>query len=458
MTAPLRLCAATLCALLALALPAAAFDVQSHKSPNGHSFSLLPMREAAQTVVHFVWRGGDAYLPAEKGNLPELAPVLLAQSGSTDMPITDLGTQLNAIGGGLLFYSGTDALHGLLIGVAGKMVPTAQLMNAVMARPKFDERWLKRLQRNFVENVTKDQATTGGQAWRALREAGMGNHPLKQVRSKTPAENINKITIADIKDWHRRSLSTGNLGIFAAGPATAAEIGQAIDAALQGLPAQNKRKDYAPLAMRYPGKTILLHDPKLAKSYILVAGPVPKNYAPSQEERELGMAVLGVSDQSRLHTALRTELRATYAFSAWMSEFSRDSAVLYFQGEVDTAQVAKALQTIETTYTTLRQEGISAVEFPFAKRLYANRAKTMVSQPKDAANMMAEAWLTNRSPVQGLGYAQRATALQRAAVNRVIATQFPSFDSMTKIVVSPDAKAVQADCVITHFTQAARCR
>jgi len=28
---------------------------------------------------------------------------------------------------------------------------------------------------------------------------------------------------------------------------------------------------------------------------------------------------------------------------------------------------------------------------------------------------------------------------------------------MTKIVVSPDAKAVQADCVITHFTQAARC-
>ena len=95
-----------------MALPAAAFDVQSHKSPNGHSFSLLPMREAAQTVVHFVWRGGDAYLPAEKGNLPELAPVLLAQSGSTDMPITDLGTQLNAICGGLLFYSGTDARMG----------------------------------------------------------------------------------------------------------------------------------------------------------------------------------------------------------------------------------------------------------------------------------------------------------------------------------------------------------
>ena len=120
--------------------------------------------------------------------------------------------------------------------------------------------------------------------------------------------------------------------------------------------------------------------------------------------------------------------------------------------------MAKALQTIETTYATLRQEGISAVEFPFAKRLYANRAKTMVFQPKDAANMMAEAWLTNRSPVQGLGYAQRATALQRAAVNCVVATQFPSFDSMTKIVVSPDAKAVQADCVITHFTQAPRCR
>ena len=454
----LRLAIATLCALLALALPATAFEVQSHKTPNGHSFSLLPMREAGQTVVHFAWRGGDGYLPAEKGNLTELAPVLLAQGGSTDMPVAELGTRLNAIGGGLLFYTGTDALHGLLIGVAGKMVPTAQLMNAVMARPAFDERWLKRLQRSFVENVTADQATTGGQAWRALREMGMGNHPLKQVRSKTPPENIKKITIADVKDWHKRSLSTGNLGIFAAGNASADEIGQAIDAALQGLPAQNKRKDYPRLNMRYPGKTILLHDPKLAKSYILVAGPLPKNYAPNQEARELGMAVLGVSDQSRLHTALRKELRATYAFSAWISDFSRDSAVLYFQGESATPQVAQALQTIKASYTSLRQDGIGAVEFPFAKRLYANRAKTLLSQPRDAANMMAEAWLTNRSPAQGLGYAQRAASLERGAVNRVIAAEFPSFDSMTKIVVSPDAKAIKADCVITHFTQAARCR
>jgi hypothetical protein len=57
-----------------------------------------------------------------------------------------------------------------------------------------------------------------------------------------------------------------------------------------------------------------------------------------------------------------------------------------------------------------------------------------------------------------LGYGLRAASLEREAVNRVIAAEFPSFDSMTKIVVSPDAKAIAADCVITHFTQAARCR
>ena len=37
----LRLAIATLFSLLALALPATAFEVQSHKTPNGHSFSLL---------------------------------------------------------------------------------------------------------------------------------------------------------------------------------------------------------------------------------------------------------------------------------------------------------------------------------------------------------------------------------------------------------------------------------
>jgi len=115
------------------------------------------------------------------------------------------------------------------------------------------------------------------------------------------------------------------------------------------------------------------------------------------------MAVLGVSDQSRLHTALRTELRATYAFSAWMSEYSRDSAVLYFQGEVDTAQVAKALQTIETTYATLRQESISAVEFPFAKRLLCQPRKNHGIPAKRCRKYDGRGMVDQPQPCSGAG-------------------------------------------------------
>lgn len=444
--------------VVALSFQASAFEIKTHTSPDGNEFSLVAMPDATQTFIRFVWKGGNGFVSPGKENIEELGPAMMVNGGTIDLSPDELVAQINALGGGLQIYSKPDALHGLLIGVDDKLADTAVLMNAVLAKPAFDPRWLRRFQRNYVENVSAHIRTPSGQAWRTIREITVGEHPLRQVWNATPVENISSITIEDIQDWHRRTVTVDGVGIFVAGNADPKEIASAIDITLRDLPKASGRQDFSPLVMHYPAKTILVHRPDAEKSYILVGGPVPKTYAPNQEAREIGVGVLGVSDQSRLFTAIRKELRASYGFKAWIDDFSRDNAMLYFQGEVESAKLQQAFDTVADTYEEFRTGGIGFVEFPFAHRLYKNRAVGTFDHPRGVANLLVEAWLSDRSLKDGLAYPARAAKLSRGSVNEVVARDFPPFSDMAKIIVSPERDAVAADCVISDFSEAAQCR
>lgn len=444
--------------VIGFSLPASAFDIETHVTPDGHSFTLAKMPGAPQTFIRFVWRGGNGFVSPGKENIEELGPAMMVNGGSIGLPANALASQINALGGGLQLYSKPDAFHGLLIGTEEKLTDTAELLNLVLTKPAFDPRWLRRFQRNYVENVSAHLKTPSGQAWRTMREISIGRHPLRQVWNATPTKNISAITIEDIKDWHRRTVTANDVGIFVAGNAESGKVAAAIDIALRNLPRKSGRQDFPPLSMHYPAKTILVHRPEIEKSYILVGGAVPKTYSPQQEAREIGVGVLGVSDQSRLFSAIRKELRAAYRFNAWISDFSRDHAMLYFQGEIDTAKLGDAYTTIRDTYEEFRRNGIGRIEFPFAQRLYKNRATGILEHPRGVANLMVEAWLTDRTINSGLSYPERAASLARGPVNQVIREEFPPFAGMVKIIVSPDQNAIAADCIIQDFSQAVTCR
>lgn len=444
--------------LVVFGFQASALEVETHKTPEGHQFSLVAMPDVTQTFIRFVWRGGNGFVPLGKENIDELGPAMIVNGGSVGLSPDELVTQLNARHGGIQIYSKPDALHGLLIGTEGKLVETAELLNVILTEPAFDPRWLKRFQRNFKESVSANLKTPSGQAWQTIREITVGDHPLRQAWNVTPVANLSTITIDDIKDWHRRTVTTDGVSIFVAGNADVEEVAVAIDTALQNLPKASGRKDFPPLIMHYPAKTILVHRPDTKKSYILMSGPVPKTYAPDQEAREIGVGVLGVSDQSRLFTAVRKELRAAYGFKAWISDFSRDNAMLYFHGEVETAKLENTYNTVRDTYEEFRSGGIGLIEFPFAQRLYKNRAAAMLDQPRGVVNLLVEAWLSDRSLKEGLAYPERAANLSRSSVNDVIARDFPPFSEMVKVIVSPERDAIAADCVINDFSEAAQCR
>ena len=78
-------------------------------------------------------------------------------------------------------------------------------------------------------------------------------------------------------------------------------------------------------------------------------------------------------------------------------------------------------------------------------------------KPSTLAFVMTEAVLQGKTLEAAVNRETQASELGRSDVNAVISEHFPDFDRMLKVIVSPDENAVEADCIISDFTEAASC-
>lgn len=163
--------------LFLLATPAFAFVVTEHTTPNGHSFAYVHMPNASRTVISMAWVGGYAFLPLEKGNVEELGPVMMVNGGAGGLSPDKIIAQFEAMDSGARLYSSPDAFHGFVVAPRRDLAKAAEIANKVLAEPAFDPRWLKRFQRNYVENVTRYSGTLKGQAWLAMRNITVRDQP-----------------------------------------------------------------------------------------------------------------------------------------------------------------------------------------------------------------------------------------------------------------------------------------
>ena len=389
---------------------------EAHQTAQGRTFTLVRMPKAEQVEIRFVWNGGSAFIERGKENIQQLGPALMFSAGVKDLPPDELTAKLDELSARLSLYSYSTALQGRIGAPMQHINQAATIFRRVLSEPTLDARWLRRLKRDQIESLTNALNQPNVQAWRALRTLVIEDHPLRQVWNYNSLDGLKSISAKDIQNWHQRSLSQEDVDVFVGAPiqndAELASIATAIDEVLQALPQSSERQNYDPVQVHYPAKTILVHRPDLEKSYVLVAGPITPTYQPGQEARELGVGVLGVTDQSRLNTAIRKELRAAYGFGAWMSPLGRQNTLLHMHGEVETQQLPEVLEKIASTYETLRLDGITQLEFPFASRIYRNRAKDHARYPGNITAWMAEAHLTDRTIEHGLAYPERAAALE----------------------------------------------
>ncbi|MDD9910539.1 MAG: pitrilysin family protein [Ahrensia sp.] len=444
------------CALVWVS-PAFATETTKQTTPNGHVYWHHPIADSKRTAVAISWPSGLSQLPQGQEMAARVGLSMMLNAGTENRSPEEVVEEFNDLDAGSQLFIQPGEFRGFIVTPTDAADEAAQIANDVLTQPNLDERWFKRERNKLLQEGRGREKHIWGIAWTLLRRATFKDHPFERFWSLRPTENIENINLDTIKAWHASALSTNDITITVAGSSDFAAIGRAIDTALAGLPGGEAPREIAFDGPIIPSATILFHMPDAEKSALVVFGQVPPSKAGQDFAINLGVGVLGYGEQSRLFKAIRTELRAAYRFGTGLDTFTRHHRTLRLNGEVDTKLLRQALDTVEASYEEFRKGGIGFLEFPFAKNFYRGRLEESFKKPENLAYLMMESRLDGEPDDHIDTMLTRLDDTSRSDVNAFIAENFPPFDDMLKVIVSPDVNAIEGACVITKIEQVSGC-
>ena len=439
------------------AYAAEAQEVTKRTTPNGHVYWHYPIEKAKRTAVAIAWPSGISTLPSGQEMIARIGIDMMLNGGADGKLPEEIVAEFEDLDAGSRLFVQPEEIRGFIVAPDEEIQKAAEIANRVLARPNLSKEWLER-ERNKLAGASRGRdKVVLGIGWNLSREIIMSDHPYKNFWSIRPVANIEAASLETIKDWHSKAFRKDDVLIAATGSANFDVIDAGIDIALKDSPA-GKSAPTIPLPdLKVPGKTIVFHAPKAEKSMILIFGKAPAAADNQDLPFNLSLGVLGYGQQSRLFKAVRTGLRASYGFGSGYIDYTRNQRLFQMSGEVETAKLSSALETVRETYEEFRTDGVGLIEFPFARRFYRQRIESSMAKPQEATYLLMEG-LLNGAPAGELATLQsRIDNLERGKVNGFISKTFVKFDDLLKIIVTPDAAAVKGDCVITAYEQWRSC-
>ena len=432
-------------------------QVQLQNTEAGHSFWFLPMPDADRTAVAITWHSDLPDVSVGREATPRVGIELMLNGGAGGLPAEDIIADFEDLDSGSRLWVQPQEISGFIVSPRAHMDKAAEIANLVLTQPNLEQKWFDREKKKWADEAAERESVVAGHAWNLFREITIGDHPYKRFWSLTPVDGIKSIELEDVKSWHANAFSTESMTVAVAGDADIDAVSAAIDRVLVDMPSAptaEMREFPAPLI---PGKTILLHRPDAEKSVILAIADLPSHADGLDIPLQLGVGVLGYGKQSRLFKAVRSGLRASYGFGAGTWDMTREYPVMYLTGEVETAKLQEAMDETRAAYEKFRQSGINLIEFPIAKRIYLQRIREEMKKPSSVAYMLMEANLNNYGKDHVSTLISQINGLKRGVVNQVVEESLPEFGALLKIIVTPDANAIEGACVITEFEQWTDC-
>jgi len=431
--------------------------IQTISTDAGHTYTYIPMPDADRSAVAITWHSDIATVPKGKEALPRLAIDLMLNGGAGGLPAEDIIADFEDLDSGSDLWVQPQEVSGFIVSPKVHVDRASEIANLVVTQPNFDQKWFEREKKLLVDNAAERDELAAGLAWNLFRDVTLGDHPYKRFWSLQPLDEIEGIELDDVKAWHSESFSSNALTITAAGNAEVESINAAIDTVLNGMPEIDEKPmlDFAGADIK--GRTLLLHKPDVEKTVVLIIGHLPGHSETLDVPLQLGVGVLGWGKQSRLFKAVRSELRASYGFGAGTWDMTRRHRVLFLSGEIETGKAQKVLDTVQSSYEKFRTDGVGLIEFPIAKKFYLQRIREELEQPPSVAYLLMDAKMNGFSEEYVPNLIDQIDGQKRSDVNRSIEEAFPAYDSMLKIIVTPDAEAISGACVITEIDQWQSC-
>lgn len=393
-----RLLAASVASLLALSLVA----VEAHAAPEGDRSRppapAKPKPWRAETPVRFTLDNGLEVLLVERHQVPLVDVVVQIRSGASHDPLElpgaaswtsamltegagtrgalELADAVDFLGASLAADAGWEGSRVMLHVPSARLDDGLELLADATLRPSFpEEEWARFREKKRTEFLQwRDSPYALSQL--ARDRALWGKHRYALPRSGMPA-SLEKVTLADLKAFHKTRYTADNAFIVIVGDVTKAEAERLLEkhfGAWQKAPEGFRPPTWpAPPASNDGRRVILVDRPGAPQSLVAVATRTPDSLEELDPGVEVMNTLLGGSFTSRLNQNLREEnqfsygARSSFDLRQHGNVFLALAAVATPVTAPATAEMLKELQLIRSYVEDTEAErarGYLALTFP----------------------------------------------------------------------------------------------
>ncbi|MEI9954616.1 MAG: pitrilysin family protein [Pseudomonadota bacterium] len=321
--------------------PAVQFPTPGIKTlKNGVTLMVLP-KHSAVTTLSVVTRVGAGSLPPGKSGLAALTARMLSEGTQLRSSLA-LAEASESLGSTLEAEAGRDESHVELSTLSTDVPRGLELLAEVVFKPAFRDADFARVKSEWLDSLRAERQEPSRLASLAALRGLLGPSAGAPVSGGIP--DVEKLTVADLKAFHRQSYVPANLAVIAVGDVTLAQLEPDVERLFgrQAGPASAPTAGSASPESPRKLKILVVDRKDSVQSSIFAVQPFPKRSEPGFEAREIMSSLLGGLFTSRLNTNLREQHAYTYGVHG-QALATRNWGAFYVSTDVKSESTADAL-------------------------------------------------------------------------------------------------------------------
>lgn len=394
--------------------------------------------EVPLVAMELKFEGGHLLDDPEHYGLASLTAAMMNE-GSQNYSAEDFEKELQKLGSRITVRSGSDELQVSVTSLRNNLDATVDLLEERLLAPKFTQRDLDRLRQQQIEAIAADKQQPQSIAADVYRKLLYGEGHSFAVSSSGEPESLQRITLDDVKSFHRNNLAAEALQVVVVGDVGQQEVVQQLGF-LNRLPQAAPTLRAQPPVAERDGSTIYLVDkPGAAQSEIRIGYMTDLSYDATGEyfKRYLMNYVLGGAFSSRINLNLREDKGYTYGAR---SNFygSKMPGPFTASASVKKESTADSVRQFVNEITAYRDQGIAAAELAFTRSAIGQSDALSYETPQQKAGFLGRI-IEYDLP---LGFvdqqAEIISSISREKINQLAEAHLP-IDEMLILVVGDKA-------------------
>ncbi len=436
-----RLCLALICLVLCLpVVQTEAADIIPTRSvtANGMTVLFLEQHFLPTVEIHALVKVGSAQDPPDKAGLANLTASLLDE-GTVSRTSRQIAEQIDFVGGSL----GAHAAEDFTTASTRVLKKDADLGFALLAdmlqHPAFHKQEFERVRTQILGEIVSDDDDPGNVAMKAFHQLIFHGHPYSWPAHGTE-ETLNKITVADVQQFHAREYLPNQTILVIVGDLTQEQASTLVQTHFgswkKGPPSPYQLKKPAPIDR----KMVQLIEKDLTQSTIVLGHTGISRTNPDYYAITVMNYILGAGGfSSRLMDSIRDKQGLAYGI---MSQF--DSRLMpgafFINLQTRTEVTNQAITGVLAEIKGMRDAPVTDQELSEAKSFIVGSFPLRVDSSAKLANVLAQVELYNLGLDYFTNYPKAIEKVTKDDVLRV-AKQYLDPQHYALVVVGSIAKA-----------------